>query len=93
MRKNLEFFIGLRNRIEHRHARQDVNLALAVGGHAQALLLNFEEELTAGFSNDYSLATVLRFPIFIGTFTTEGAEVLLMAISRLLAECSRTEPS
>jgi hypothetical protein len=60
-----------------------VNLALAVGGHAQALLLNFEEELTAGFNNDYSLATVLRFPIFIGTFTTEGAEALIKLRERL----------
>lgn len=32
--KNLEFFIGLRNRIEHRHARRDANLAVAVSGHA-----------------------------------------------------------
>jgi hypothetical protein len=47
------------------------------------LLLNFEEELTAGFNNDYSLATVLRFPIFIGTFTTEGAEALIKLRERL----------
>ena len=74
VRKNLEFFIGLRNRIEHRHARQAPDLALAVSGHAQALLLNFEEELTSTFGTDYSLATVLRFPIFVGSFTTEGTE-------------------
>jgi hypothetical protein len=83
VRKNLEFFIGLRNRIEHRHARQDRNLALAVSGHAQALLLNFEEELTSVFGSDYSLATVLRFPIFVGTFTTEGTEALLKLRDRL----------
>jgi hypothetical protein len=89
VRKNLEFFIGLRNRIEHRHTRQDVNLALAVGGHAQALLLNFEEELTSGFGSDYSLATVLRFPIFIGTFTTEGTEALIKLRERLPANLKR----
>jgi hypothetical protein len=85
VRKNLEFFIGLRNRIEHRHARQDKNLALAVSGHAQALLLNFEEELTSTFGADYSLATVLRFPIFVGTFTTEGTEALLKLRAQLPA--------
>ena len=85
VRKNLEFFIGLRNRIEHRHARQDKNLALAVSGHAQALLLNFEEELTSTFGSEHSLATVLRFPIFIGTFTTEGTEALLKLRDQLPA--------
>lgn len=89
VRKNLEFFVGLRNRIEHRHARQDANLALAVSGHAQALLLNFEEELTSTFGRDYSLATMLRFPIFIGTFTTEGTEALLKLRDRLPASLKR----
>lgn len=89
VRKNLEFFIGLRNRIEHRHTRQDKNLALAVNGHAQALLLNFEAQLTSTFGSDYSLATVLRFPIFVGTFTTEGTEALLKLRERLPANLKR----
>jgi Protein of unknown function (DUF3644) len=88
-RKNLEFFIGLRNRIEHRHARRDVNVALAVGGHAQALLLNFEDELTSGVGIQYSLATVLRFPIFIGTFTTEGTEALIKLREQLPTNLKR----
>lgn len=85
VRRNLEFFIGLRNRIEHRHASHDKNLALAVSGHAQALLLNFEEELVSTFGAESSLATVLRFPVFIGTFTTEGAEVLVKLRDKLPA--------
>jgi hypothetical protein len=89
VRKNLEFFIGLRNRIEHRHSRRDANLALAVSGHAHALLLNFEEELTSTFGSDYSLATVLRFPIFVGSFTTEGADALLRLRDRLPADLKR----
>ena len=89
VRKNLEFFIGLRNRIEHRHARQDKNLALAVSGHAQALLLNFEEELTSTFGSQHSLATVLRFPIFVGSFTTEGTEALLKLRNQLPANLKR----
>jgi hypothetical protein len=38
------------------------------------MLLNFEEELTSTFGSGYSLASILRFPIFIGIFTTEGTE-------------------
>jgi hypothetical protein len=89
VRKNLEFFIGLRNRIEHRHSRRTPDLALAVSGHAQALLLNFEEELTSTFGSDHSLATVLRFPIFVGTFTTEGADALRKLRDRLPANLKR----
>lgn len=89
VRKNLEFFVGLRNRVEHRHARQDKNLALAVSGHAQALLLNFEEELTSTFGSVYSLATVLRFPIFVGTFTSEGTEALVKLRGQLPASLKR----
>jgi hypothetical protein len=84
-RRNVEFFIGLRNRIEHRHTRQDANLALAVSGHAQALLLNFEEELTSTFGSRHSLATVLRFPVFVGSFTTDGTEALVRLRDRLPA--------
>ncbi|MGB5148857.1 MAG: DUF3644 domain-containing protein [Mycobacterium sp.] len=51
-------------------------LALAVGGRSQALLLNFEEELTTQFGVGHSLATKLRFPVFIGSFTTEGQQAL-----------------
>ncbi|WP_083335738.1 DUF3644 domain-containing protein [Mycobacteroides saopaulense] len=75
-RANVEFFIGLRNKIEHRYTRQQEGLALAVGGRSQALLLNFEQELVSQFGVDQSLAAVLRFPVFIGTFTTEGARTL-----------------
>lgn len=75
-RQNLEFFIGLRNRIEHHHDRHNASLSLAVSGHAQAFLLNFEEELTSTFGEKYSLATSLRFPVFVGSFTTAGTEAL-----------------
>jgi hypothetical protein len=76
VRANLLFFIGLRNKIEHRYARQQQALASVVGGQAQALLLNFEEELTSQFGAAVSLATRLRFPVFIGSFTEEGERAL-----------------
>lgn len=76
VRRNLEFFVGLRNRIEHRHSHGDHNLIHAVSGHSQALLLNFEEELTSCFGHERSMAATIRFPVFIGTFTAEGEEAL-----------------
>lgn len=76
VRANLSFFIGLRNKIEHRYARQQDVLGAAVGGQAQALLLNYEEEITAQFGVESSLATRLRFPMFIGSFSDEGERSL-----------------
>lgn len=75
-RANIEFFIALRNKIEHRYTKFQQELALAVGGKSQALLLNFEEELTSKFGSQFSMATKLRFPVFIGSFTTEGQQAL-----------------
>ncbi|MFD4406303.1 DUF3644 domain-containing protein [Nocardia sp. NPDC058499] len=76
VRANLEFFIGLRNKIEHRYARQQKALATVLSGHAQAHLLNYENELTDQFGHDNSLATVLKFPVFIGSFTDAGVDAL-----------------
>jgi Protein of unknown function (DUF3644) len=76
VRANLEFFIALRNKIEHRYVRFQTALMIVVGGHAQALLLNFEEELRTQFGADHSLATRLRFPVFVGTFTPQGEETI-----------------
>ena len=76
VRANIEFFIALRNKIEHRYARFQRALTVATGGHAQALLLNFEEELRSQFGEKYSLADRLRFPVFVGTFTKHGEEAL-----------------
>lgn len=72
----MAFFIGLRNKIEHRYARQQPALFVALAGHAQALLLNYEEELITQFGVAESLAARLRFPVFIGSFTDEGERAL-----------------
>jgi hypothetical protein len=78
VRRNLEFFIGLRNRIEHRF--QDA-IGVAVAGHAQAMILNFESELVAQFGQDEGLADRLRFPVFLSSLTPSGVE----AVKRLRA--------
>jgi hypothetical protein len=89
VRKNLEFFVELRNRIEHRHASVDTALTIALGGHAHALLLNFDEELTSQLGTEHSLATVLKFPVFIGTFTREGEQILRRVQATLPAELAK----
>jgi hypothetical protein len=80
VRKNLELTILLRNKIEHRFQEA---AALTTTGYAQALLLNYEAELTGAFGNGHSLASQLRFPVFIGTFTEEGVEQMRRAQARL----------
>lgn len=61
-RANLEFLIGLRNKIEHRHLPE---LDPALYGECQAALLNFEELLTQEFGEgealQESLAVSLQF--------------------------------
>lgn len=76
VRVNLGLFIRLRNRLEHRHAHADDALMLNLAGHAHALLVNFETEMTSQFGDDQSLALRLRLPIFVGTFSPQGEQAL-----------------
>ncbi|WP_299520550.1 DUF3644 domain-containing protein [uncultured Serinicoccus sp.] len=76
VRANLALFIKLRNRLEHRHAHADEALMLNLAGHAHALLVNYESELTDQFGEHRSLALRLRLPIFVGTFTAQGEQAL-----------------
>lgn len=100
VRANIEFFIALRNKIEHHYTRFQQELALAVGGKSQALLLNFEEEMTDQFGVRFSLATKLRFPVFVGSFTAEGQQALEQLQAKLpkglkqfIVQCTRDVPS
>ena len=70
MRANLEFFIGLRNKVEHRY--QDA--LLVATGMAHAYVINYETELVTQFGVEHSLAEELRFPIFVQSLTPEGIE-------------------
>lgn len=77
VRANIEFFIKLRNKIEHRHTGANVALGFLVGGECHSMLLNFEEALVAVGGQRESLAQTLRFPVFIGGFTEKGKGDLL----------------
>jgi len=85
VRANLDLMIALRNKIEHRFVRFQRELTAAFGGHAQACLLNYERFLTDQFGQEQSLAHLLRFPVFVGSFTTEGERTLRQLRKRLPA--------
>lgn len=68
-RVNIEFFTGLRNRVEHRHEN---NIAAVVAGRTQAHLLNFEQTLVEWFGADEALASELRFPLFVSSITQDA---------------------
>lgn len=72
-RTNIEFFQGLRNKIEHRYEN---NIAAVVAGRTQAHLLNYEETLTEFFGDDEALADELRFPLFLSTLTSDATAAL-----------------
>jgi hypothetical protein len=59
-RANLQFIIGLRNRIEHRFVPA---IDPHVAGECQALILNFDEFLVGEFGNYYALRETLTVPL------------------------------
>jgi hypothetical protein len=60
VRKNIEFFIPLRNKIEHRHIPP---LDADIFGECQALLLNFDALIGAEFGEKYCLRESLSFAL------------------------------
>jgi hypothetical protein len=82
VRINLELFIALRNKVEHRY--EDA-LKTAAGGRAHALVINFEHELTAKFAVEHSLADRLRFPVFVESITAPESKDTIRAARALRA--------
>lgn len=76
-RKNLEFIIGLRNKIEHRHLPV---LDPSLYGECQAALLNLEELLVRTFGSSYAmadqLAVSLQFTQIMPTEKKKAAKLL-----------------
>lgn len=73
VRCNIEFFIKIRNKIEHRY--EDL-LATAIAGKTQALVLNYEETLVDWFGAPEGLADSLRFPVFMSSLTPDAVTTL-----------------
>lgn len=80
VRANIEFFIQLRNKIEHRYEKL---LAIAIAGKTQAHVLNYEEALTEKFGAKEGLGESLRFPVFVSSLTPEAIEALKRTHRRL----------
>lgn len=73
IRRNVEFFLGLRHKIEHRNDR---DVAAIVAGRVQAIVLNYEREVVRLFGADEGLASELRFPVFVGSITDDAVQAL-----------------
>ncbi len=58
-RRNLEFLVGLRNKIEHRHVP---DLDAGLYGECQAALLNLESLISSEFGSRYAMTEQLAFP-------------------------------
>jgi hypothetical protein len=82
VRINLELFIALRNKVEHRYEHA---LRAAAGGRAHALVINFEQELVASFGVEHSLADQLRFPLFVESITVPERKDTIKATRTLQA--------
>jgi Domain of unknown function (DUF3644) len=80
VRRNVEFFIKLRDKIEHRYAEP---IAAAVAGKTQAHVLNYEEALVERFGAQESLGDALRFPVFTSSLTPAGVTALKRSHRRL----------
>lgn len=66
---NLEFFIGLRNKIEHRNIDRD-EIGIMIFGECQSLLYNYENELIKLFGADYALNESLAYALQFSTLRT-----------------------
>jgi len=74
VRQNVELFIALRNKVEHRYEH---GLSQAVGGRAHALVINYQNELVSIFGPAHSLTDKLRFPVFLDSL---GAPAVKQAV-------------
>lgn len=80
VRANVEFFIKVRNKIEHRYEQL---LATALAGKTQAHVLNYEETLTGWFGAEEGLGDELRFPVFVSSLTPDAVKALKATHRRL----------
>lgn len=62
VRANLDLFVLLRNKVEHRFEQA---LKEVAGGRAHALVINYEQRIRAVFGDEHSLANRLRLPLFV----------------------------
>lgn len=71
VKSNLEFFIRLRNKIEHRTISRD-EIGLMIFGECQSLLYNYENELVKLFGDEYALNESLAYSLQFSRVRTKG---------------------
>lgn len=71
VKANLEFFIKLRNKIEHRYIDKD-EIGVIIFGECQSLLNNFEEFVINCFGEEYALNEALAFSLQFSRLRTSG---------------------
>jgi len=79
VRKNLEFFIRLRNKIEHRFLPP---LDVEIFGECQSLLTNFENLMCETFGNKHALSANLAFALQFGRTVNIAQQVALRGAAR-----------
>ncbi len=84
VKKNLEFFITLRNKIEH-HFIEKSDIGIKIFGECQSLLYNYENELIKLFGQEYALNENLAYSLQFSSVRTD--EQKLANSQRLLHEC------
>jgi len=86
VKTNLEFFIRLRNKIEHRHIdKREVDTLIF--GECQSLLFNYENQLIHFFGNHYSINEALVYSLQFSQLRTKQQEkASKSALSSDLAE-------
>lgn len=71
IKANVEFFVGLRNHVEHRF--QDSLLEMTAP-EAHACIINFETELVRRFGSSETLGSELKFPVFVQSLSPSRYE-------------------
>ena len=74
VKANLEFFIKLRNKIEHHYIDKD-EIGVVIFGECQSLLNNFEEFVIDCFGSEYALNESLAFSLQFSRLRTEGQQL------------------
>ena len=70
VKENLQFFIGLRNKIEHRNVTEK-EIDVSIFGECQSLLYNYENQLIEIFGEEYALNENLAFSLQFSSMRTE----------------------
>ena len=71
VKKNLQFFIKLRNKVEHRHI-DTREVDAVIFGECQALLYNYENLLIELFGTQYALNEALVYSLQFSQLRTKG---------------------